>query len=115
MRAPIIVAMETAASPTPPVAEWISTRSPGASRPTSQQRMPCGEIRDAERGRLAIGQPLGDRDDEVGQRRQMRAESAGTESDDPLADLNRIDIGAAAVTIPTHSPPITGALPSSPG
>ncbi|CKQ41635.1 Uncharacterised protein [Mycobacterium tuberculosis] len=43
MRAPIIFAIETAAIPTPPVAEWMSTRSPGDRRPTSHSE--CQAVR----------------------------------------------------------------------
>ena len=94
MRAPIILAIDTAASPTPPVAEWMSTRSPGASRPTSHSE--CHAVRYATPNVAAstIRQAVGDRDDEVGKCRQVGTECAGTEGDDALADLDRIDIGA---------------------
>ena len=64
------------------------------------QCMPGGEIRDADRGRFTIRQPVGDRDDQVGKCRQVGTEGAGTQGDDALADLDRIDTGAAAVTMP---------------
>ena len=116
MRAPIILAMDTAASPTPPVARMDEHAFAAGQSPDLAQRVPGRQIRDAERGRLAIGQRVGNADDEVGDGRQVRTERAGAEGDDALADLDRFDFGAERpVTTPTHSPPITGALPSSPG
>src|SRR6516165_12168071 len=53
--------------------------------------MPRGEIRAGESGRLAIGQRVGDSDDQVLKSYQVRTERAGPESDDALPDLNRID------------------------
>ena len=94
MRAPIILAIETAASPTPPVAEWISTRSPGDSRPTSHSE--CQAVRYAMPNVAAspIRQRVGDGDDEVGKRCQVRAECAGAEGDHALPDLDGVNIVA---------------------
>src|SRR5271166_1837151 len=53
--------------------------------------MPCGEIRTRESGRLAVGQRVGDSDDQVLKSCQVGTESAGAESDDALPNLDRID------------------------
>ena len=66
----------------------------GRQPPDLTQRVPRGEICDAERRRLAIRQRVRDRDDEVGKCCQVRAERARAESDDALADLHRVDIVA---------------------
>ena len=66
----------------------------GSQPPDLTQCVPSGEVGDAERGRLVIRQRIRDGDDEVCKRRQVGTERARAESDNPLPDLDRVNIRA---------------------